>query len=204
VASIRFWYPDIPIWLLKDRQHGEFSTSEIEHYWNVKVYPSQHKKLGWGFGKLDVVTETSGRRLMLVDSDTVFTGRVIDRLQQFGEELVVDKEDFSPQAIGVQFFPGDKLRQLDPKFAFPGYGFNTGQFVVTTGRIVKSDFEGLLHSEQRSVKHPGAFQKSEQGVFNYVVLRKVQQGQLTLHREPFMVWLGELSCVQHIRVEDLR
>jgi hypothetical protein len=81
----------------------EFSTSEIEHYWNVKVYPSQHKKLGWGFGKLDVVTETSGRRLMLVDSDTVFTGRVIDRLQQFGEELVVDKEDFSPQAIGVQF-----------------------------------------------------------------------------------------------------
>jgi hypothetical protein len=46
---------------------------------------------------------------MLLDSDTVFTGRVIDRLQQFGEELVVDKEDFSPAAIGVQFFPVDKL-----------------------------------------------------------------------------------------------
>jgi choline kinase len=56
-----------------------------------------------------VVTEPSGRRLMLLDSDTVFTGRVIDRLQQFGEELVVDKEDFSPAAIGVQFFPVDKL-----------------------------------------------------------------------------------------------
>jgi hypothetical protein len=203
VASIRFWYPDIPIWLLKDRQHGEFNTSEIERYWKVKVYPSQHKKLGWGFGKLDVVTEPSGRRLMLLDSDTVFTGRVIDRLQQFGEELVVDREDFSPEAIGVQFFPVDKLLQLDPQFAFPGYGFNTGQFVVTTGRIVKADFDGLLDWEDRSVKHPDVFQKGEQGVFNYVVLRKVQQRQLTLHREPFMVWPGEFSRARHIRVQDL-
>ena len=30
VASIRFWYPHIPIWLLKDRQYGDFDTDEIE------------------------------------------------------------------------------------------------------------------------------------------------------------------------------
>jgi hypothetical protein len=70
--------------------------------------------------------------------------------------------------------------------------------VITTGRIAKADFDGLLDWEQRSVKHPEVFQKGEQGVFNYVVLRKVQQRQLTLHREPFMVWPGEASRAQHI------
>jgi hypothetical protein len=99
---------------------------------------------------------------MLLDS-AVFTGRVIDRLQQFAEELVVDKEDFSREAIGVQFFPIDKLLKLDPEFPFPGYDFNTGQFVVTTGRIAKADFDGLLDWEQRSVKHPEVFQKGRAG-----------------------------------------
>lgn len=122
---------------------------------------------------------------------------MIDRLQQFDEQLVVDKEDFSTPTIEVQFFPVDKLLQLDPQFAFPGYGFDTGQFVVTTGCIAKADFGELLDWEQRSVKHPEVFQKGEQGVFNYVVLRKVQQQQLTLHREPFMVWPGEASRAQH-------
>ncbi len=39
VASIRFWYPHIPIWLLKDRHYGDFDTREIEKYWNVQAYP---------------------------------------------------------------------------------------------------------------------------------------------------------------------
>ena len=41
VASLRFWYPEIPIWLLKDSRYGDFSTREIESYWNVQVYPSR-------------------------------------------------------------------------------------------------------------------------------------------------------------------
>jgi hypothetical protein len=57
VASVRFWYPDIPIWLLKDRQYGDFSTREIEMYWNVRVYPSRQKTQGWGFGKLEVICQ---------------------------------------------------------------------------------------------------------------------------------------------------
>jgi len=43
VASVRFWYPDIPIWLLKDRQYGDVQYREIEMYWNVRVYPSRQK-----------------------------------------------------------------------------------------------------------------------------------------------------------------
>lgn len=203
VASIRFWYPHIPIWLLKDRHYGDFDTREIEKYWNVQVYPGRQKTLGWGFGKLEVMTELPARRLLLLDSDVVFAGRVIDRLERFDEDLVVDKEDFDATAVEVQFFPPDKLRQLDPEFAFPDYGFNTGQIVATTGRLHKQDFNGLLDWQTRTVKHPEVFKKGEQGLFNYVVLRKVQHGELTIHREPFMVWPGEAARAEHIHLEGL-
>jgi hypothetical protein len=203
VASVRHWYPHIPIWLLKDRNYGDFSTHEIEKYWNVRIYPSRQKNLGWGFGKLDVITELPPRRLLLLDSDTAFTGRVLDRLRSFDEDVIVDKEDFDALAIEVQFFLLDRLRQLDPKFEFPGYGFNTGQIAATTGCITKQDFDGLLDWRTRTVRHPDIFMKGEQGLFNYVALRKQQQGQLTIRREPFMVWPGEADRAAQIHLEDL-
>lgn len=64
VASVRFWYPDVPIWLLKDRHYGDFDTGEIEKYWNAQVYPTRQKTQGWGFGKLEVMTELPKRQLL--------------------------------------------------------------------------------------------------------------------------------------------
>jgi hypothetical protein len=202
VASVRFWYPDIPIWLLKDRQYGDFNTREIEKYWNVQVYPGRQKNLGWGFGKLEVITELPARRLLLIDSDIVFAGRVIDRLEKFDADLVVDKEEFDAAGVKEQFFDVEKLRRLDPQFEFPGFGFNTGQIVATTGCITKQDFDGLVDWQKRTAMHPEIFTIGEQGLTNYRVLRKVQDGKLTLHREPFMVWPGVVARTGHIRVKD--
>ena len=203
VASVRYWYPHIPIWLLKDLHYGDFNTQEIEKYWNVQVYPSCQKTQGWGFGKLEVMTELPARRLLLLDSDIVFAGRVIDRLESFDENLIVDKEEFDAAAVEVQFFSLDKLRQLDPNFAFPGYGFNGGQIVATTGCFTRKDFDGLMDWQTRTVNHPDVFKKGDQGLTNYVVLRKVQHGQLTIRRVPFMVWPGEAARAQHIHLGDL-
>src|SRR5262249_49354692 len=134
VASVRFWYPHIPIWLLKDRHYGDFNTHEIEKYWNVQLYPSDQNTQGWGFGKLEVLTGLPRRRIMVLDSDIVFTGRVIDRLEEFDEDFVVAKEDHHDETgIERHFFSPSKVLRLDPDFKFPGYGFNTGQIVATTG-----------------------------------------------------------------------
>lgn len=202
VASIRCWYPHIPIWLLKDRHYGDFNTREIERYWNVRVYPGRQRNLGWGFGKLEVMTELPARRLLLLDSDIVFAGRVLDRLESFDEHLIVDKEDFDAAGVEEQFFPLDRLRQLDSKFEFPGYGFNSGQIVATTGHITKQDFDGLLDWQTRTVLQPEVFKKGEQGLVNYIVLRKEQQGKLTIRREPFMIWPGKAALAEHIQVKD--
>jgi hypothetical protein len=203
VASVRFWYPHLPIWLLKDRQYGDFNTREIEKYWHAQVYPGRQKNLGWGFGKLEVMTELPARRLLLLDSDIVFAGRVIDRLESLDEDLIVDKEDFDAAGVEEQFFRLERLRQVDPQFEFSGDAFNTGQIVATTGRMAKEDFDGLVDWQARTVTHPEVFQKGEQGLMNYIALRKVQQDKLSIRREPFMVWPGVVSITEHIQVKDL-
>jgi hypothetical protein len=201
VASIRLWYPELPIWLLKDRQYGDFDTREIESNWNVQVYPSRQRNLGWGFGKLEVLCEPPTRRLLLLDSDIVFAGRVIERLESYDEDIIV--ESFDETAIEQEFFSLDALRKVDPSFNFPGYGFNTGQFVTTTGKITKDDFAGLVDWQTRAVMRPDVFKMGEQGVLNYVAQRKAEQGALTIRREAFMVRPGKGSRAKHIHVEDL-
>lgn len=203
VSSIRFWYPDIPIWLLKDRQSGDFNTQEMERYWNVQIYPTQQRNQGWGFGKLEVMTALPARRLLFLDSDITFVGPVIDRLEQFDHDFIVDREDFTAPEIEVQFFSPDKLKAIDPGFNFPGYGFNGGQIVATTGRITKADFDGLLDWSTRRVVHAEIFRKGDQGLTNYVVLRKAQAAGLSIHREPFMIWPARTESSKHIQVQQL-
>lgn len=203
VASIRFWYPQVPIWLLKDQQYGDFSTTEIEKYWNVQVYPARRKKLGWGFGKLEVMTELPPRRFLFLDSDTVFAGRLLDRLESFDEDLIVENKDYvATGQVEDEFFSLDGIRCLDPAFEFPGFGFNTGQLVLTTGLITKEDFADVLDWQTLTVRHREIFQKGEQGLLNYVVLRKMRRRELTLRREPLVVWPGENGHISDIQVTD--
>lgn len=204
VASIRFWYPQVPIWLLKDKQYGDFSTTEIEKYWNVQVYPARRKKLGWGFGKLEVMTELPARRFLFLDSDTVFVGRLLDRLERFDEDLIVENKDYvATGQVEDEFFSLDRIRQLDPTFKFPGFGFNGGQIVATTGLLTKEDCAGVLDWQTLTVKHPETFKMGDQGLTNYVVFRKMNRGELTLRREPLVVWPGESGHARHIQVTDL-
>ena len=37
IASIRYWYPEIPIYLIKDEKEGSFDSSFTERVWNVRV-----------------------------------------------------------------------------------------------------------------------------------------------------------------------
>ncbi|HQH27092.1 MAG TPA: hypothetical protein PLP17_06820 [Oligoflexia bacterium] len=202
IASIRYWYPDIPIWLLKDQEPGAFDTGEAEKYWHVQVYPSKRFNQGWGFGKLDVMTELPARRLLFIDADVVIVGRVIDRLEQFDADLVVEHHNYRLCDMGELFFALEKLHEFDPDFAFPGHAFNGGQIVATTGRLTAGDFAGLIDWEKRRVNHPDIFQMGDQGLLNYVALRKAQKGELVIHREPFMLWPGEPEEVKHLRLDD--
>ncbi len=78
IGSIRFWYPEIPIYLIKDYSNGNFSTIIAEQKWGVQQFNCNRKKLGWGFGKLEPLFLNEGQAFLILDADTLMTGPVLD------------------------------------------------------------------------------------------------------------------------------
>lgn len=195
VASIRYWYPEIPIFLIKDKIAGDFCTKEIETHWNVSVFPTSVEMFGWGFAHLEPLLLPGRERILVIDVDIVFVGRVLDELEKYHEDLIVHREDQPEEPSGRfndLYFSLEKLRQWDPSFRFPRFSFNAGQFVATTGVLRREDFDGLVDwGSPRRVLRPEIFNRGDQGVLNYAVMKRVAAGTMSIARIPFMVWNPE-------------
>src|SRR5262249_2042202 len=72
----------------------------------------------------------------------------------------------------------------------------------TRATITKLTLRGRGNWKTRRVEHPDIFRNGEQGLLNYVVLRKLQHDGLTLRREPLMAWPGGEDAAQHIQLRD--
>jgi len=189
VASIRYWYPTIPIYLIKDYFNGKFFTDEIERVWNVGIFETENRLFGWGMSKLEPVFSENGSRFLILDSDIVFTGRVLDWLEEYTEDFVVHFETQPAQRLKEIYFDLDKLREFDPQFCFPDRTFNTGQYVATGGLLKREDFDAVnWTSSPPSLKYPQIFKNGDQGVLNYVLLKKVASRQVSVVGVPFMKW----------------
>src|SRR5438132_7369325 len=82
IASVRYWYPDVEIYLIKDYIQGDFSTKEMEVAFDVKIFPAQRKFFGWPWSKLAVILHEKKDKYLFLDSDVVFLGKVLDKLNQ--------------------------------------------------------------------------------------------------------------------------
>ena len=194
VASIRHWYPRIPITLIKDESSGPYSTEELETYWNVDCFKTFRKLLGFGFGKLEPLFLPTKERCLILDSDITFLGNVLAVLEKFDENFIVADTPNPPEQMSQHYFDLSKLRAMDPDFIFPNYTFNSGQMVATTGMVRREDFEALLRFDEPPVHiYPNIFELGEQGVLNYVLMKKSQLRQISLRRTPFMWWAGWLD-----------
>ena len=204
VASIRRWYPDIPICLIKDHYYGGFDTGEIERRWRVSVFSPGGTAFGWGFSKLEPLFLPEKKRCLILDSDIVFAGPVLEFLEAADGDFVVQHEDPNPDFVRKLYFDPDRLRGFDPDFKFPGFTFNTGQFVATTGLLRREDFAPhLLWESPRRLAFPDAFAPmGEQGVLNYVLMKKQQLGEISLRRARFMEVPGAEDCPA-VRASDM-
>jgi hypothetical protein len=189
VASIRRWYPDMPISLIKDEGRGAYDTTDLERHWDVEIFPTGKTNLGYGMGKLEPLFQARRERCVILDSDIVFPGRVLDRFDGMDEDFIVERSDYPADHIRAFYLDVEALRDLEPSFHFPGYVFNTGQYIATTGILTRQDFAPYIaFDEPAKVLRPDVFKAADQGVFNVVLLSKMVAGQLTLRREPMMHW----------------
>ena len=204
VASIRRWYPDIPISLIKDELLGGYDTSELEKYWNVEIFPTPVKRFGWGLARLEALFLPARERALILDSDIVLAGRVLDSLEEYDEDFIVEGSNYPPEEIKAYYFDLDLLGRLYPLFEFAGYVFNAGQMVATTGILRREFFAAFVAFEEpRRILRPDVFVGSEQSLLNFILPQRAQQAELSIRRHAFMRWAPGMQDSE-VRLERLQ
>jgi lipopolysaccharide biosynthesis glycosyltransferase len=158
--------------------------------WKVGILDNEGRSYGWGFGKFEPLFKEHHERFLVLDSDTVITGPIIDVLGKMQGDFIVDKEDTPLEKMNRLYFNVEKLKHLFTDFKFQNFVFNTGQWVGTSGLIRKTDFDPLLSwtGERPQLKFNDVFFQADQGIFNYVLQDKSSKGEVELCRHHFMVW----------------
>jgi hypothetical protein len=188
LASVRYFYPRIPLFLMKDETRGAFDTTEVESALEVRTggLAGRH---GPGMGKLELLFRPELGRFLYLDADEIMAGPVLDSLATLRADLVVvpDGPNRVSPDIDRLYYDRRLLRELDPDYRLPRFHFNSGQFVARGGAISRDDFRDLVAWGQPStVRHRHIFRLHEQGLLNYVAHRLAAARRLSLEYAEFM------------------
>lgn len=211
VASIRYYYPEIEIYLLKDLFNGYFDTSEIEQALGVKLLKLSKEKFGWGAAKMHFIlsNQFQGSRVFVLDSDIVFVGKFLKEVCESAKDydFVVDPDYYdNPDAHIVQahYYDYNKLKEIDPEFTFPGYVFNTGQLVVSTAKLKKDEVEPFYDAEHYPYyKRLDVLHMVDQSLLNYILSKKEQVNDIKIAKMHFWKW-SESDEVKKINLNEVK
>lgn len=190
MASIRFFYPEIPIRLLIGGRLQQDLAAELFEYWGVGTaeVPAAGD-YGWGFVKLEVLFGPPGERFLVLDSDTVLTGRVLDLWADSRGSFLVDDEAQSEERAKAIYYDWEKMRRIDPSAQPPRFLFNTGQWFGTAGILTREDFAPwLMWTMPRTTIPANHFMNGDQGILNYVFNQKAALQGLRVERRQIMRW----------------
>jgi hypothetical protein len=192
VASIRHFYPDAPIKLLAGGRLEQGLADELSRYWDVSLPDFNRRDWGWGFVKLEPLFGRSGERFMVVDSDTIFAGRVLATWAESTADFLVDDEQQSEADLLRLYYDWRKIAAIDPTAQPPKFVFNSGQWFGTAGVVRREDFALLMDWSGMSpqLRHPGLFMPGDQGVLNYVFNQKATLSGISVDRRKIMRWPG--------------
>jgi lipopolysaccharide biosynthesis glycosyltransferase len=206
ISSIRYWYPTIPISLVKDEKTHSFDTSEIENHWGVTVERCGQTKLG-GVGfliKLEPLFLGKRERILMLDSDTVFAGPVIDTLAQSDAQFIVSPDtahgvldsEYGRQIVNSFLYDFEHLQKLDRSFKYPQRMFNAGHIVITTGIYKKQDLSFFFDwTLKPTPKFPRLFQMGDQGFWNYLLESEYSKSNISFQYMKFACYPKESDCI---------
>lgn len=210
VASIRYYYPQIPIYILKDDSNGAFDTSELENTWDVSKIEYPEKKFGWSASKMFFYTDLrfSGKNFLVLDSDIVLIGRMLDEpwAKSFDEDVIISPEatlDPTTEWFTRTYFDLQVIRKEYPDYEFQRYTFNCGQMFCKPGFIDRSDVAAYFDFENfPRWKRLDLMPLVDQSLFNFMLPRMEKQGRLKVGKYPFMYW-SESQEVRDITLDKV-
>ena len=191
VASLRRFYPDMPIRLLAGGRLERGLAEELRRYWAVEPADVPPGDYGWGFVKLEPLFGPSGERFLVLDSDTLITGPVLEAIRGETAPFIVDRETQTPEDAKRLYYDWDRLAAIDAGAVAPQFVFNSGQWIGTAGVLTRDDFSPWLEwTMPRRLRYPEIFMPSEQSVLNLLLNRRAREDGLPVARTPLMRWPG--------------
>lgn len=192
IASIRYWYPKIKIVLIKDLGQGNFDTLITEKYWQVEIFETNKKTFGWGYGKLEPLFEPYQHSFLILDSDTVLTGPILDEVKGLNSDFIVDKESQPDDKFSTLYYNLNRIQEVKIDHKYPGYSFNSGQWFGTSGKLSREDFEISLNwTSPPKPKFPDIIFNGDQAHLNFILHIKDFEQKVKLIRKKIMLWPGE-------------
>ena len=206
VASVRFYYPDVPILLLKDELNGRFSTVEMERYWQVQLMTFPITKFGWSAAKMHLYTDPrfAGEKFLVLDADIIMVGKVLDQpfLLNNDNDVIVnaDEEDVYAPWFKQVYYDINAIQKHDPTFEYPGYVFNCGQLFCKGNFLLRGQLAPYFNfAGAPSWKDTTTFPMVDQSVFNYLLPTLQKKGKLSIGKAHYMLW-SELEAVKQIPI----
>lgn len=195
IASIRYYYPEIAIELVKDIGNGDFNTKDLEIYFNVRLVDLGIKKLGWSSAKFHYLYQMpKGKKVLILDADIVFAGPFLERMNTlYSENDYVVSADYNDDPYSdwskITYFDTKKIEATFPAYYFPGFFFNAGQIFATVGSIDAGELDNYFDRNNYPFwKEPEIFPLVDQSVYNYLLPTLAREGKLSLGIAHFMLW----------------
>jgi hypothetical protein len=167
-------------------------ADELRHYWDVETADLPMRgDYGWGFVKLEVLFGPPGETFLVLDSDTVITGPILELWDESHGSFLVDEESQSEADTKRLYYDWEIVRDIDPDARPSQFVFNSGQWFGTAGVLSRNDFAPWMEwTMPRKLKPPGVFMNGEQGILNYVLNQKATIDGLRVERRQIMRWPG--------------
>lgn len=215
IASIRFFYPEVEIYLIKDNSCGRFSTVEVEKYFRCKILDLGIQNYGLGSAKiLFLLTKRFGNHpYLILDSDIIFAGPVLERLEK---ELLSTDFIVSPEWKGKRpknayfsrlYYSYKEASTHFPGFHYPGYVFNCGQLVGTPGLVHKAavlpffDIQNYPYWKRNPTPYSVNY---DQGLLNILLPSLANQNTIRLKAVPFMRWSESEEVRNSVKLEHIK
>jgi hypothetical protein len=164
-------------------------ADELTGHWGVRLADLPPRDYGWGFVKLEPLFRREGERFLVLDSDTVITGPVLESWNTGGGPFLVDDESQGVVEKRRLYYDWERLREHVPQTLAPSFVFNSGQWFGTGGMLSRDDFEPVLAwNEPPKLRRPECFMGGDQGVLNWVLNQKAALDGLGVARRSIMRW----------------
>lgn len=214
IASIRYYYPSVEIFLVKDRIHGDFSIHNLCKHLNVKELCLGHKKYGWTTAKLLVhfSSQLRGKRCLVLDSDTAFIGFVLDKIKTCHQQadFIVSPDYYNKpggRVFDFLYYDVDWVRKYLVDFEYPGFAFNTGCIVITPGLVSEKDLAPFFCTDRYPFwkeKHISHFPSRDQSLLNIVLPFLCLKKKIRLKCWNFMYWSEYKMVKERITLNEIK